>query len=212
MAEDSGMSTLPALIDTIVPLVPNSTAFESGIDLLDVGCGSGRVVNLLAEHYPKSRFRGYDISVDGIGAAREEARAKGLENVSFEVRDVGELDEAERYDVITAFDAIHDQAAPRKVLLNVARALKTGGTFLMQDIGACTHHRGNVEHPIGPLLYTVSCMHCMTVSLAAGGEGLGAMWGEQLARELLTDAGFGSVEVHRLEHDIQNYYYVCQAS
>jgi hypothetical protein len=55
-------------------------------------------------------------------------------------------------------------------------------------------------------------MHCMTVSLAAGGEGLGAMWGEQLARELLTDAGFGSVEVHRLEHDIQNYYYVCQAS
>ena len=211
MAEDSGMSTLPALIDTIVPLLPcSAAAFEAGIEVLDVGCGSGRIINLLAKTFPRSQFVGYDFSSDAIKTAREEARSQALENVSFEERDASQFDEPARYDVITAFDAIHDQAYPRKVLANVARGLKPGGIFLMQDIGACTHHHGNVEHPIGPLLYTVSCMHCMTVSLASGGEGLGAMWGEQKARELLAEAGFGSVEVHRLEHDIQNYYYVCR--
>ena len=59
----------------------------------------------------------------------------------------------------------------------------------------------------GPLLYTISCMHCMTVSLSADGEGLGTMWGEQKARELLTEAGFSRVETSEIEGDIQNLYY-----
>jgi hypothetical protein len=48
----------------------------------------------------------------------------------------------------------------------------------------------------------------MTVSLAQGGEGLGAMWGEEKARELLKEAGFRAIEKHELAHDIQNNWYV----
>jgi hypothetical protein len=66
----------------------------------------------------------------------------------------------------------------------------------------------DIAHPIGTFLYTVSCMHCMTVSLAQGGEGLGAMWGEEKAREYLERAGFRSVATNRLAHDIQNNWYV----
>ena len=66
----------------------------------------------------------------------------------------------------------------------------------------------NIDHPLGTFLYTVSCMHCMTVSLAQGGEGLGAMWGEEKTREYLTRAGFRSIEKHELAHDIQNNWYV----
>jgi hypothetical protein len=66
----------------------------------------------------------------------------------------------------------------------------------------------DVEHPLGTLLYTISCMHCMTVSLAQGGEGLGAMWGEQKTYDYLARAGFRSVEKKRLAHDIQNNWYV----
>ena len=51
-------------------------------------------------------------------------------------------------------------------------------------------------------------MHCMTVSLAHGGEGLGAVWGEQQARQLLADAGFAQVEVKIVPEDAFNYYYV----
>jgi hypothetical protein len=67
---------------------------------------------------------------------------------------------------------------------------------------------GNVAHPLAPFLYTVSCMHCMTVSLAAGGMGLGTMWGEQKARQMLADAGFDNVETKHVEGDIFNNYYV----
>ena len=78
----------------------------------------------------------------------------------------------------------------------------------MQDISGSSDVRKDIEHPIGVFLYTISCMHCMTVSLAQGGEGLGAMWGEEKTREYLTKAGFGSIDTHRLAHDIQNNWYV----
>jgi hypothetical protein len=67
---------------------------------------------------------------------------------------------------------------------------------------------GHIGHPIGTFLYTVSCLHCMTVSLAQGGEGVGAMWGEEKTREYLERAGFRSVEKRELAHDIQNNWYV----
>jgi 2-polyprenyl-3-methyl-5-hydroxy-6-metoxy-1,4-benzoquinol methylase len=123
---------------------------------------------------------------------------------------VARLDEPERYDLITAFDAIHDQAAPRKVLKAIARAIRPGGVFLMQDIRASSHVHKNIDHPLGTFTYTVSCLHCMTVSLALGGEGLGAAWGEEKALELLAEAGFRQVEVQRLPHDILNNYYMAK--
>jgi SAM-dependent methyltransferase len=118
------------------------------------------------------------------------------------------MDRIGDFDLITAFDAIHDQAEPRKVLRGIADALRPDGTFLMQDIAASSHLHKNMEHPIGPFLYTISCMHCMTVSLALDGEGLGTMWGEEKALELLAEAGFTKVRVEQLSHDIQNSYYI----
>ena len=109
---------------------------------------------------------------------------------------------------ITTFDAIHDQAKPLNVLKGIHRALKPDGVYLMQDIGGTSHMDRDIEHPIGTFLYAISCMHCMTVSLAQGGEGLGAMWGEETTREYLQRAGFQSIATHRLAHDIQNNWYV----
>ena len=125
--------------------------------------------------------------------------------------DVSNFDETadyESFDLITTFDAVHDQAKPLNVLKGIRRALKADGVYLMQDISGTSHVDRDIEHPIGTLLYTVSCMHCMTVSLAQGGEGLGAMWGEERTREYLGRAGFRSVTAHRLAHDIQNNWYV----
>jgi len=68
--------------------------------------------------------------------------------------------------------------------------------------------KNNLDHPVGTFLYTVSCLHCMSVSLAQDGLGLGAMWGKEKAIEMLKEAGFTKVEVKTLPHDFQNYYYV----
>ena len=209
MAEDSGQTVLPALTEHILPLVPGLVErLEMGIDVLDVGCGSGRALNLMARTFPNSRFVGYDLSEEAIARARAEAEEHGTSNARFEVKDVATLDEEASYDLITTFDAVHDQAKPAAVLKGIANALKNDGVYLMQDIAGSSHHHNNLDHPIGPFLYTVSTMHCMTVSLAQGGEGLGAMWGEEKAKEMLKEAGFTKVEVEQLAHDFQNYYYI----
>jgi 2-polyprenyl-3-methyl-5-hydroxy-6-metoxy-1,4-benzoquinol methylase len=213
MAEDSGQTVVAALTDHILPLVPGLIErLEEGIDVLDVGCGSGRAINLLARTFPNSRFSGYDFSEEAIARARAEAKENGAANIRFEVKDAAALDENARYDLITTFDAVHDQADPAAVLKGISDALKEDGLYLMQDIAGSSHHHNNLDHPIGPLLYTISTMHCMTVSLAQGGEGLGTMWGEEKAKEMLEKAGFKEVKIEQLPHDFMNSYYIVTKS
>ncbi len=212
MAEDSGQTVLPALIEQILPLASGVVErLREGIDVVDVGCGSGRALMLMAAEFPASRFAGYEISESGLEVARALTAEKGLGNLSFELIDVTQepiADESRKFDLITTFDAVHDQVAPDALLAWISGALRLGGTYLMQDIAGSSDVSKNVDHPMGPFLYTVSTMHCMTVSLAGDGAGLGTMWGEDLALSMLHDAGFTSVEIKRLDHDIQNAYYV----
>ena len=212
MAEDSGQSVLSSLEGHILPLVPGLTdRLTRGVRVLDVGCGRGLIMIRLAELYPESWFIGIDLSEEAIAFARGAAAAKGLPNIEFVATDVSDFDETaevEAFDVVTTFDAVHDQAKPLRVLKGIHRTLKGDGVYLMQDIKGSSHVHNNLEHPLGTVLYTVSCMHCMTVSLAQGGEGLGAMWGEEKTREYLRRAGFRSIETHELAHDIQNNWYV----
>jgi 2-polyprenyl-3-methyl-5-hydroxy-6-metoxy-1,4-benzoquinol methylase len=212
MAEDSGLSVLSSLESHILPLVPGlKDRLASSLRMLDAGCGRGRILTRLAALYPRSQFLGLDLSTDAIAHAREEASLAGLNNVEFAAVDLTDFDrtaEHEAFDFITTFDSIHDQAKPLNVLKGIHRALKPDGVYLMQDISGASHVDKDIDHPIGTFLYAISCMHCMTVSLAQGGEGLGAMWGEEKTREYLQRAGFRSITTHRLAHDIQNNWYV----
>lgn len=210
MEEDSGQSVLSSLESHVLPLVPGlHERLRAGIRVLDAGCGRGRVLERMARLYPNSRFTGFDLSAEAIAYANE--HAKDLPNLTFAARDLTDFHrtaEPDAYDFITTFDAIHDQARPLNVLRGIHRALADDGVYLMQDIRGTGHAHTDVDHPMGTLLYTVSCMHCMTVSLAQGGEGVGAMWGEAKALEYLEQAGFRSVTVKQLEHDVQNNWYV----
>lgn len=209
MAEESNQTVVAGLLEHILPLVPSLLErLRAGVEVLDVGCGSGRALTLLAATFPQSRFTGYDFSTEVIAAAQANPAAQGLSNLRFEAKDVATLNDAPRFDLITAFDAIHDQAQPARVLRAIAGALAPNGVFLMQDIAGSSHVHKNLDHPLGPLTYTVSCLHCMTVSLAQGGAGLGAAWGEERARQMLAEAGFAETEVQRLPHDIINNYYI----
>jgi 2-polyprenyl-3-methyl-5-hydroxy-6-metoxy-1,4-benzoquinol methylase len=212
MAEDSGQSVLSSLVSHVLPLVPGLTdRLANGIRVLDAGCGRGRVLSRLAALYPRSRFQRLDLTADAINYAREDASRARLGNVEFVAADLSDFDrtaEHEAFDFITTFDAVHDQARPLNVLKGIHRALKADGVYLMQDISGTSHVDKDIDHPLGTFLYAISCTHCMTVSLAQGGEGLGAMWGEEKTREYLLRAGFRSITTHRLAHDIQNNWYV----
>ena len=209
MAEESAQVFDATLLESTIPLVPGlPDRLTAGIDVADVGCGSGHAINLLAEAYPNSRFVGFDFSEEGVAVGTAEAAAKGLANARFEVRDVATLSGPPAFDLVTTFDSVHDQAHPARVLQGIHDMLRPGGTYLCVDIQASSDVAGNVDHPLGTFLYTVSCMHCMTVSLALDGDGLGAAWGEQKALEMMRAAGFGEIEVRTVPGDIINNYYV----
>ena len=210
MREMSGMIFDATLLDVTLKLVSGLTEkLEQGIDVADIACGSGHAINLMARAFPNSRFTGYDFSDDGLATARAQAQEWGLTNAQFIAQDVAALDVRDAYDFITIFDAIHDQAHPRTMLKNVANALRPGGTLLAVDIAGSSNLEENLGHPFAPTFYSLSTMHCMTVSLAYGGEGLGNMWGEQKAKELLAEAGFTLQDVKKVEGDIINNYYIC---
>jgi SAM-dependent methyltransferase len=211
MAEESDQRVVAALLDAILPAVPGALeALERGSEVLDVGCGSGRALLRLAGAFPRSRFTGHDLSAAGIAAARAEAAARGLANVRFEVRDVADLEVAGAFDLVTAFASIHHQARPEAVLRAVARALRPGGVFLVQDVRGSGHLERDARIPLAPLLYTLSCLHCVSVSLADGGAGLGALWGAEAALRMLDAAGFVKVEVKTLPHDRIHHYFVAR--
>lgn len=209
MAEESSQTVLSALFEHILPLEPKLLdMLNAGHEVADIGCGCGRAVNMLAERFPLSRFIGFDLCQETIAAASREVAQRGLKNASFVEQDLSQWSESERFGVITAFDAIHDQGQPARVLKNIYNALLPGGVFLMQDIAGSSHVHHNIGRPLSPFVYTISCMHCMSVSLAQGGVGLGAAWGREKAEEMLGEAGFQQIRVETLDHDIMNNYYL----
>lgn len=182
---------------------------RQGIRVADIGCGTGHCVNIMARDYPNSTFVGYDIAEDAIAKGNAEAKEMGLANARFEVLDVTKLPSEPKFDLITAFDAVHDQVDPATVLRRASDALAPDGTFLMIEPKASSNLEENVGNPIAPYLYGVSVMHCMTVSLAHNGAGLGTAWGEQVARRMLGEAGFAGVEVVDAPVPL-NSIYVCR--
>jgi SAM-dependent methyltransferase len=168
---------------------------ESGIRAADIGCGAGYCAILLASRFARSTFVGYDFSEQAVARGRQEASERGLVNVTFEVADVARLEPARPFDLVTAFDAIHDQVDPAGVLARIRAALAPGGTFLMLEPWASSRLEDNVGTPMAPYLYTISTFHCMTVSLAHGGAGLGTAWGRDVATRMLNEAGFTDVRI-----------------
>lgn len=208
-AEETARIFDSKLTNQILPLIPEiNDKLSNGIKVLDIGCGRGHAINLMGKAFPKSKFTGCDISREGISSAKEEAKNLGLTNVQFEIKDALLIEELGKFDLITAFDTIHDQTQPTKVLKAINASLNNAGFFLMQDIAASSNVEKNIDNLLAPALYTISTMHCMSVSLAFNGEGLGTMWGKELAVKKLDEAGFKDIKVKNIEGDIMNYYYL----
>jgi len=200
------------LIKAFLPLVKGvPERLQQGIRVADVGCGTGHAVNVMAREYPRSTFVGFDLGEDAIARARAEAHAMGLANVRFERLDATTLPTDPKFDLITSFDAIHDQRDPAAALRRIAGALATDGVYLMMEPRASSALADNLGQPFAPYLYGISVLHCMTVSLAEGGAGLGTAWGEQVARSMLAEAGFTRVEALEAPGP-QNTIYVCGKS
>ncbi|WP_372672511.1 class I SAM-dependent methyltransferase [Amycolatopsis kentuckyensis] len=194
------------LVDGFFGAVPGlKDRLTAGVRVLDLGCGTGNAIAVAARAFPASRFTGIDINENVVEQARE--ATKDLPNAEFVVGDAAHL--VGDYDVITAFDAVHDQDRPDVVLRRIRDALDEDGLFFMVDTNFSSHVENNVGNPMAALCYSISLMYCTTTSLAEGGAALGAMWGTETATEMLADAGFGHVSVLESPRP-QNCIYACR--
>jgi len=175
------LPSVPGLVDRL----------ESGIRVADVGCGSGTVATLMAENFPKCQVTGFDISEESIRLARTRAGTMG--NVVFEEHSAESIPLEPPFQLITTFDVIHDLPDPLAGLSRIREALSEDGRYLMMEPNASSNLEENLDG-IGALFYGMSTMHCMTQSLAVGGEGVGAAWGHEMAEDYATRAGFSSFE------------------
>lgn len=165
----------------------------AGAEVAEVGCGGGQCLIPVARAFPQSRFTGYDVDAGSIARARRQAEAEGVAGrVKFEQAAAESIADADRFDLVMAFNCIHDMANPRGALRALRRALKPAGALLWSEAKASDRLEENLS-TWGRSLYAASTMHCMTVSLAHGGEGLGSVVGEGRARELAAEAGFSSL-------------------
>ncbi|MDQ3281074.1 MAG: class I SAM-dependent methyltransferase [Acidobacteriota bacterium] len=200
-------------VDALVDLVPALRLhLDLGASVLDAGCGDGALLTRMARMFPRSRFRGYDISAPATERARENAAEADLRNVDFQVRDVRELDEPHAYDLILAVESVHEMGFPRVALRRIARALKRDGVFVMQELAASSHLAPNIEHPFAPMLYALSCLHSVPVALSQDGEALGRMWGSERAEKLLSEAGFRNIRFATLGGEAVSDYVIANGS
>lgn len=175
-----------------LPAVPGLVSqLEEGIRVADVGCGSGTVARLIAKEYPNSEVIGYDASERSIAVAR--SRAEAIENLEYHTYSIREIPVEPGFDLITAFDVIHDLVDPLGSLEHIREALMPDGSFLMMEPNVSSNLEDNLND-LGTLFYGISVMHCMTQSLARDGEGLGAAWGRQQTEHYARDAGFTAFE------------------
>ena len=182
------------------------TCLQNGGRVADVGCGSGYPSILMAQAFPQARFCGFDMSEESLTRARADAQTKGVaDRVEFRRVSATELPNNPKFDVITSFDAIHDMVDPRGVLRSIRGALADDGTYFMVEPKAGDTLSENMG-PLGAMMYSMSTLHCMTVSLAHGGEGIGTAIGPTKIKELAEQAGFSRIRRLPIEHLAQAFY------
>jgi SAM-dependent methyltransferase len=178
-----------------IPAVPEiHERLLAGGDAAEVGCGAGQCLIPVAVAFPHSRFFGYDVDRNSVERARTKAAGAGLTGrIAFEQIAAEQVPFRDRFDLVMAFNCIHDMAHPRAALAAIQRMLKPDGAFLWSEADVGARLEDNLG-PVGRTLYGASTMHCMTVSLAEGGEGLGSAISAELATSLAAEAGFASLE------------------
>lgn len=196
------------LVDSYLAQAPGLTdRLAAGARVLELGCGQGHAAGLIARAFPASTVVGLDLSPAAVAAASASAQSSGLGNLSF-VEGSATDPPVGPWDVMLAFDVIHDLARPFEALAAARRILADDGLLVLIDSGAPPTLAERAELPWAPMMYGVSIGHCMTISLSQGGVGLGTMWGVQGVLAALAEAGFDPVATYDLKGDPMDLLYV----
>lgn len=163
--------------------------------MADIGCGHGASTIIMAKAFPNSTFVGVDSHQGSISTARERAQEAGLgDRVRFEVS-AAEAFGAEKLDLVTTFDCLHDMGDPVGAARQVHSILKPNGAWMIVEPAAGDHVEDNLN-PVGRAYYAFSTLLCTPCSLSQDvGLALGTQAGPARVRDVVTTAGFTGFEL-----------------
>ena len=182
-------------------------ALRNGGKVADIGCGDGWSSIGIARAYPEVTVDGYDVDGDSIKAARDHAASYGLgERVRFTRVDAASVPSAGDYDLVAAFECIHDLPDPVGVLRAARRMVRPGGTVLVMDERVPDDFTGPGD-PVEQLMYGISMLICLPDGLShPQSAGTGTVMRHDTLREYARDAGFVDVEVLPVQHEMFRFY------
>ena len=202
-----------ALVPVLIPALDGVEAkLTAGARVADVGCGAGVALRILARAFPASMFHGTDLSRLAIERAEWAAADEGLTNVSFSVARAEDVPAGAGYDLLLAFDCLHDMTFPERAAAAIRRAIADDGTWLIREIKSSGDWQRDQRNPMLAMMYGSSVSVCMSSALSEpGGAGLGTLGLPPPKLEALCRAaGFTSVVVHDVD-DPANLYYEVRA-
>ena len=196
------------LAEKVIPLIDGMQArLTMGAEVLDVGCGSGHALSVLALAFPASRFTGIDPAANMIAQASGDY--KDMANLEFTVGYGESMTATNQYDLVTTLDCMHDMTDPHGTMRAVRQALKQDGAWLIKDIRSHDTYAENLENPVAAMMYGFSVMYCMSSALSKpDGAGLGTLgFPPAVCQQMGAENGFGQFKILAFDADPFNNYY-----
>jgi 2-polyprenyl-3-methyl-5-hydroxy-6-metoxy-1,4-benzoquinol methylase len=199
---DAHINYSSRLVDKIVPVIPGlENRLQDGAIIADLGCGAAHELEFLAQAFPHSHFVGFDVDQSLVHRAHQRLHDRRITNVELHTKAIDELSNSCAFDVVCAFEVIHNLPDPLEALTRAREMLVDGGVFFMYETNASSQRVKDITLPWAGPIYALSLLSCLTVSLAHDGIGYGAMWGVETAGKVLSDAGFDGIGHHEVIDD-----------
>ncbi len=195
------------LVPVVIPLLDGvAEKLSAGATVVDVGCGTGLALELLADTFPASTFAGYDVSERAIAVARK--RFAGSENVAIHLAGGEDLPATGDVDLVMTLDCLHDMPRPDLAMAAIRGAIAPDGTWLVKEIRSSNEWGKNLRNPVLAMMYATSVATCMASAMSTpDGLGLGTLGLDPVTLEGMTSqAGFTHFVQHAVD-DPTNLYY-----
>lgn len=173
----------------------------------DFGCGVGWSTIAMARAYPNAEVHGLDLDSASIAEAKLNAEAEGVAGrIAFEQRDAADPNLAGSFDLVCAFETIHDMCDPVNALKAMRSLRAEGGTVLVVDERVADTFTVEVED--GERFQGGwSAVHCLPVSmLEPPAAGTGTIMRAPTLRKYAQGAGFSDIDVLPIENELWRFY------
>lgn len=191
-----------------IPAMPDVEAkLRQGARVADVGCGVGWSSVFLAKHFEKVKIDGIDGDEESVAEARRIAEQQGVtDRVQFHACTIEEFNIEAPYDLVTAFECLHDIPYPVQALSRMREMASPGGTVFIADMAGGEGFSDN-NNALGRFFYNVSVLHCLPQAMVfPEAVGTGTAISESTVRTYAYEAGYSNAAVLEIENPFYRFY------